>query len=254
MRYEDDRTTPDRPFVCGLTLESFHGVTVDANGTPAFVQESGGTLHKLVELRNFAVYWNPRGEPLRFSSGLEMGAALNQLICKGNCEPDSLQYLLRPVSGRLRLAMLRDTEIKDFATPQYFFDFLFDHIHIVLRDAQYQDFAALAEGFRLHARRAPYLALLKRPGLRPKLAPREWWQYAMRAVLHDLREARRQWSWERMLQRKQNRQRYILLFCEVKRDELKPNSPQADGERVALFALSCSRLTLFLSQSRLRVC
>jgi vacuolar protein sorting-associated protein 13A/C len=217
MRYEDDRTTPARPFVCGITLESFSGVTVDEAGAPAFVVDPKGFIHKLVELRNFAVYWDSQGRHLEFSTGQEMRAAMDALIWKEDqVHEPSLSYLLLPVSGKLQLAMLRDSVVTDFDKPQLLLEFMFENIRVMLHESQYKDFAALAEGFRLQSLRAPYVSL-QRPAERPTADARGWWNYTLRCVQQDLREERARWSWERILQRKKDRVRYIVLYCQLKR-------------------------------------
>jgi hypothetical protein len=217
IRYEDALTNPERPFVCGITLESFSGVTVDEHGTAAFVVEPTGFIHKLVELRNFAVYWDSQGQHVQFNPGEEMRVAMNLLIWKDQQEQEpNLSYLLKPVSGKLELAMLRDSFVTDFSKPQYLFTFLFENIGVSLQESQYRDFASLAEGFRLQTLRLPYMDL-QRPRERPTARPREWWQYGVRAVLKNLKETRAQWSWQRILERKRDRTRYILLYADYKR-------------------------------------
>jgi hypothetical protein len=58
IRYEDDLANPDQPFAFGITLEHFHAQSTDSNWNATFLKLKEDLQHKLVTLKNLAVYWD----------------------------------------------------------------------------------------------------------------------------------------------------------------------------------------------------
>jgi len=105
IRYED-ASVPSRPLAFGIVLQLLQAQTVDANGKETFVVGEKTTF-KLVTLQNLCVYFNTQGTvnatPLK--SVDDLGALFKQIGQSG----DKSQYVLRPISGNLKLRLNKDT-------------------------------------------------------------------------------------------------------------------------------------------------
>lgn len=64
IRYED-AVTCDRPFACGLTVESLCAESCDSEWRRGFtlLSDPEGCSFKLLELHNLAIYWDPMPVP-----------------------------------------------------------------------------------------------------------------------------------------------------------------------------------------------
>lgn len=82
VRYEDDRTNPEKPFAFGVTLEHLHAQSADESFHPTFLTNSVAfkIIHKLVRLSNLAVYWDSGAEFVSFDSTEELGAKLDKMV------------------------------------------------------------------------------------------------------------------------------------------------------------------------------
>ena len=68
------------PFVLGVTMEHLHAHSTDDSWDETFIKGPHQFVHKLVTLKNVAVYWNPRGDFLDYTSLSEMGEAMKKLV------------------------------------------------------------------------------------------------------------------------------------------------------------------------------
>jgi vacuolar protein sorting-associated protein 13A/C len=80
IRYEDDQANPEQPFAFGITLEHFHAQSTDGNWNPTFLKLKEEIQHKLVTLKNLAVYWDtPADKAVHVS---QMGGTVEQVMDK----------------------------------------------------------------------------------------------------------------------------------------------------------------------------
>lgn len=62
VRFEDNKSHPQKPFAVGLTLSNLSAVSTDANWVEAFIEDSKAPTHKLLKLDSLALYWTPSSE------------------------------------------------------------------------------------------------------------------------------------------------------------------------------------------------
>ena len=83
VRYEDDFTTPQRPFAVGLTLGKLTALTrsndSDSSGSSAAQEAQGGSraaadgaVHKAVEVHTLAIYWDSEGNAADWFGGVDV--------------------------------------------------------------------------------------------------------------------------------------------------------------------------------------
>lgn len=62
VRFEDNKSHPQKPFAVGLTLSNLSAVSTDENWVEAFIEDSKAPTHKLLKLDSLALYWTPSSE------------------------------------------------------------------------------------------------------------------------------------------------------------------------------------------------
>ncbi|MCO5580104.1 hypothetical protein L7F22_033970 [Adiantum nelumboides] len=188
------------PFAAGLTLAEFSAVSTDKDWKPTFVQNSAEGIHKLARLESLAAYWDTDADSL---AGHELSKAqqlFNDLIAREGQIPDH-QFILKPVSGAGRLVMRRKMT-NDI--PKMDAQLLFDQ----LGQAQYRRFRPAVE--ELEENR-----------------PRAMLHFAGRAILNEVHEKHKVWSWDYFRQRRDDRRDYVRLFMEKEKQANKANQNQA---------------------------
>ncbi|KAK0724982.1 hypothetical protein B0H67DRAFT_480247 [Lasiosphaeris hirsuta] len=227
VRYEDAISAPGHPFALGVTLEEFSAVSTDGNWTPTFIQDSTKTTHKLATLEALAVYWNtdttlmgPGREVstpgVELTPHDEMLQNFRSMIVRGENElSGSHQFILKPVSGQAKIELDKTGAPE---VPKFKANLLFDEIGLVLDDQQYRDALMMVDLFHYFIRHQEYKKYQPKD-VRPKEAPREWFQFAGNAVLSKIHERNRRWSWDYFRERRDDRKRYIDLFKKRKQNQ-----------------------------------
>ncbi|KAF3939905.1 hypothetical protein ABW19_dt0201163 [Dactylella cylindrospora] len=129
------------------------------------------------------------------------------------------QFILKPVNGEARLELCKTPSRE---TPRLRATMLFDEIGFVLDEDQYRDALMLIDLFHFYIRHQQYKKF------RPKVSlpenPRIWLKFAVTAVLDEIHERNRKWTWGYFKERRDDRIRYISLFKRKKQSEpLLPN-------------------------------
>lgn len=62
VRFEDQKSNPQKPFSVGLTLSNLSAVSTDQNWVETFIEDSKAPTHKLLKLDSLALYWTPSSE------------------------------------------------------------------------------------------------------------------------------------------------------------------------------------------------
>ena len=62
IRFEDNKSHPQKPFAVGLTLSNLSAVSTDENWIEAFIEDPKAPTHKLLKLDSLALYWTPSSE------------------------------------------------------------------------------------------------------------------------------------------------------------------------------------------------
>lgn len=121
-------------------------------------------------------------------------------------------FLLKPIDAHARLVVNRDPF--DTSGPKFDLAVSIPEVALRLEDSQYCDLLYLASAFQVPSHVAKYQQYKR---LRPRAsvldaAPGEWWQYAITAVLQDVRLKKQRWSWAYMKDRREDRQRYVAAW------------------------------------------
>lgn len=80
IRYEDERTNPNRPFAMGITLEHLSAVSANDNWIPTFLNSDHTIIHKLITLKNLAVYWNPDEQLEPYDTTKSVSDRLSEMV------------------------------------------------------------------------------------------------------------------------------------------------------------------------------
>lgn len=224
IRYEDSTTNPDHPFACGLTLHSLAAHTVDELGQKAFVTNNPlDILRKATKLSRIAVYydvdnegsaaWVPPVSSWRKLPPVEWDAwFLPGVDSSSSSSPTSFKgrtYVLEPVDGRALYTRMGKAVKHSEEEPVTEVELSLDVVAVKLTDSQYQSYQKLLSEVSLYTARRPHQGY--RPTVRPSVAPKLWWRYAMHAVLN---KSRRTLTWQQSVRYAQMRSTYINLYVQ----------------------------------------
>jgi vacuolar protein sorting-associated protein 13A/C len=231
LRYEDSVAAPGQPFALGVTLKEMSAISTDANWTPSFIQSTSGTTHKLAVLKALAFYWNTNAKLFGTGRGGQVGAEAQgaepeELLSRFKTaieNDDGLQYMLKPVSGRAGIELDKTGKVEK---PKIRARLLFDELGFTLDEEQYRDALLLVDLFHYFIRHQQYKK--DQPKNSPKEDPKAWLRFAGTAVLNNIHDRNRRWTWHFFKERRDNRLRYIELF--KKRKQQQPLSPEETKE------------------------
>lgn len=124
-------------------------------------------------------------------------------------------------------------------TPRFDVELFFNEIGVLLDDNQYRDAISLVDMYHFYTRQHQvevfhfglktcsddYTQYQKyRPSLEAfeKSRPKALWKFSLTAVQDEVRQRRRQWTWDYFAERRDDRHRYVDLF---KKKQLGPLQP-----------------------------
>lgn len=245
IRYEDAISTEGHPFSLGFTLEEFSAVSTNERWEPDFIQGHVEISHKLAKLSGLAVYWNTDSEHFSSKPHQEVVEAFRSMIAKDQSASDNRQFILKPVNGIGRIEMNKTSNI---SRPRVKSQLLFDEIGFVLDEDQYRDLLMMVDLFHFYIRHQQYKKYQPK-GVSPKEDPKAWLKFATDAVLSQIHERNRKWSWAYFAERRDDRRRYIELFKKQKKQEhITPE--EAEGFRKLEHKLSYEDLRFYRSLAR----
>ena len=201
----------------GFTLEEFSAVSTNQSWEPAFVHENVTITHKLARLGSLAIYWNTDSN--HFSGQAthdEIIQAFHNLIATGENTLPGHQFVLKPVSGIGKIEMSKSGS---HDVPKMKATLLFDEIGFVLDGDQYRDALLMVDLFHFYIRHQQYKKLQPK-GVSIKQDPRAWFKFAGNAILSQIHDKNRKWSWAYFEERRDDRKRYIELFKKRKRETI----------------------------------
>ncbi|KAI9821337.1 MAG: hypothetical protein M1826_000708 [Phylliscum demangeonii] len=258
IRYEDSLSSPQHPFALGITLEEFSAVSTDGKWKPAFIQNSVGPTHKLATLGALAIYWNTdtklfgtgKGTATSFKDqGTSHETILEQLrrSIVGSVTPslDGYQFMLRPVNGQAKVEM---DKIAKPDRPKLKAGLSFEEIGVVLDEEQYRDALMMIDLFHYvirHQENKKY----QPKDVTPTKDPMAWLLFACNAVLRNIHERNRRWTWAFMKERRDDRRRYLELYKKKKREETLTNVEADELEKLE-WKLSYEDLRFWRSLAR----
>ncbi|OQR91902.1 vacuolar protein sorting-associated protein [Achlya hypogyna] len=229
----EDPTSGDHAFAVGMTIESLHVQSTDAQWTPTYVASTEPFIYKSVELNHLSVYLNPEG-PLVDAANCSLDAfvdAFGSAIPKhmDDSVPSSHHFILKPVDVSTHLKVKRD--LTDPTTPSMDVHVSIDTVSLQLEEAQYCDLLFLLSALKTPQQARKYQKHLH---LRPRgRSPRGWWRYAIACVQSDVRAKRERWSWLYMTDRRTDRIAYMDLWARLQQlepaeEELKITNDRAE--------------------------
>ncbi|KAF8335473.1 vacuolar protein sorting-associated protein 13 [Cantharellus anzutake] len=229
IRYEDSLSVPGRPFAVGVTLAEFSAISTDDTWEPAFVQNISEPIRKLSILNSLSIYFNTDSQSITTKKGDEVLRSLREQISNDIKPPPGHQFILKPVTGQGRVIMNKGGAPKKAKVEAEVF---FDEIGFVLDDSQYRDAISMIDMYHFYLRRYRYKRF--RPSdeeirYNPKLA---LFRFAARAILDEVHQKRRSWTWEHFKERRDDRGQYIPLF--MKREFSGSLSPEETSAFEAL--------------------
>ncbi|KAH8555467.1 hypothetical protein BGW37DRAFT_419803 [Umbelopsis sp. PMI_123] len=207
IRYEDQSADQLQPFAAGVTLGELSAISTNTQWVPTFISEATNTIHKLATLESLSVYWNTNSKSL---AGKEDAmSAFSELITTKYNVPSEHQYILKPVSGTGRININ-----KRFGgdVPNLDATLLFDELGFVLDDEQYHDILEMIDAFHATLKRQQYHQFRPPKDHTPKSHPREWFQYAAKAVQSEIHDSQYRWSWAHFKERRDDRLSYIDCY------------------------------------------
>ncbi|KIM32678.1 hypothetical protein M408DRAFT_326439 [Serendipita vermifera MAFF 305830] len=209
IRYEDNVSVPGHPFSAGITLSGFTVISVDGNWQKAFVPSTAGAIHKLAELHSFAIYFNTDSESIAKLPAKESADKFRSLIATGEAPVADHQFVLKPVSGQGKITMNHSL---DANTPKFDVEVDFEEIGFVLDNHQYRDVISMVDMYHFFLRNQQYRKIRPSDDEIAKGKAKAMWKFAKEAVLGQVHEKHRQWSWAHFAERRDDRRRYVTLY------------------------------------------
>ncbi|XP_066151224.1 intermembrane lipid transfer protein Vps13D isoform X2 [Euwallacea fornicatus] len=208
VRYEDACSIPDTAVACGFTIESLIAQSCESNWTPCFVQSSHEThSFKLVELNEFAVYWNTFEEG---ESYLNLNVAeLVELMRKTKRS----HYIVPPVSAVAHLKRNKSSQaLHSDLTPRNICDLILEAVPLSLVDWQYNQIVNCTKGLENISKLRAYRRY--KPCSSPKEDSRAWWYYAISCFYPGGQPSlcRAQPTWKSCLKRARENVSYVLVY------------------------------------------
>jgi vacuolar protein sorting-associated protein 13A/C len=114
--------------------------------------------------------------------------------------------------------------------PKFDVQLLFDEIGIVIDRKQYRDAVSLLDMFHFYARQHQYRTYRPTTEEMDENRSRAMVRFAGRAILGDIRERNRRWTWAYLAERREDRKAYVELFKRQMLNQL----PEASVVRVAI--------------------
>ena len=164
-----------------------------------------------------AVYFNTSSESL---AGLPVDAALKKftsLIATSDNTPDH-QFLVKPISaeGKITVNPKFDAE-----TPRIDVAVALEQIGLVVDNEQYRDVISTVDMFHFYVRHNQYRKFRDFDAEKSN-RPRALLQFACRAILAEIHDKNKRWSWTWFAERRDERRKYVSVFQKSKVSTLTP--------------------------------
>ncbi|KAF9211914.1 hypothetical protein BGZ59_007452 [Podila verticillata] len=209
VRYEDKLSDPKHPFSAGLTLSQLSAVSTDGEWVPTFIHDETNTIHKLATLDSLAMYWNTDSRSLAGKGMDDALKAFIELIAKAEHVPGEHQYILKPVSGagKIKLNKRYGGDV-----PKAGVALNFDELGFVVDDEQYKNVLLMMGLFHSFMRQHEFRKFRPPKEITPKKEPLAWFRYAGKAILSQIHERNKKWTWAYFEERRDDRLAYVELY------------------------------------------
>ncbi|KAG8804872.1 hypothetical protein FRC17_005882, partial [Serendipita sp. 399] len=208
VRYEDNVSVPDHPFAAGITLSGFTITSVNEKWEKGFVPSTAGAIHKLAELHSFAIYFNTDAESIRGLPPQQSADKFRSLVeyhfgIDENPVNDH-QFILRPITMNHTL---------DDKTPKFDVELDFEEIGFLLDNYQYRDVISMIDMYHFFLRNQQYRKIRPTEDHIAKMGKsKALWKFAREAVVGQVHEKHREWSWAHFAERRDDRRKYVRLY------------------------------------------
>lgn len=119
--------------------------------------------------------------------------------------------MLKPINGTTQLILTKNVSA---SKPRVDATILFDEFAFVLDNDQYHDMILLTTTFRSLIQLRKFRHFRPSSTHTPTSHPKEWWNYAIKAVHEEIHERCRVWTWDHFKQRRQERVAYLRLWAQ----------------------------------------
>ncbi|KAB7501647.1 Vacuolar protein sorting-associated protein 13D [Armadillidium nasatum] len=220
IRYEDDKSKPGELFACGLTIESLTVQSSDEHWIPKFVYTTEKSIsYKLLELKNFGVYWDSSTTIYSSKSLGELATLMVPSINGGDHD-----YILEPVSASACLKRnLNASPLRSRNSPRFTCDIKLEKFPLSLTDIQYNQMISSLRFYERLETARPYRKW------RPKCKTvqnnaKEWWQYAMQCHVDKIHRKYKGRNWDFAFSRAKAMRKYVNIYKEHLRNPIKTTS------------------------------
>ena len=198
VRYEDFHAPSQHHFAAGLTLESISVSTTDRNWTEKFVTRDerkgkSDTIHKLGNMRNCTVYWNPEVDPWGLLSPDAWETQMMGHIFRGESAGtnfiEEMHYIVKPPND-LSVKVAHCEQPKDPDSPKVDVNVSSSYLLGGMDKLQLHQIMACAQTFKMLEYRKQMAKY--RPSVGPAKDPRAWWKYAYKMVTGRVESRREQ--------------------------------------------------------------
>jgi vacuolar protein sorting-associated protein 13A/C len=123
-----------------------------------------------------------------------------------------VRLLLRILSIIHRILQIIMNHKLDKSTPRFDVQLLFDEIGVSLDNDQYRDVISLVDMFHFYARQHQYKKYRPQEWEFERNRPRALLNFAGKAILADIHDRHRRWTWAFFAERRDDRLAYVDLF------------------------------------------
>ena len=190
-------------------MSDFNIISVNGEWQPAFVPTTAGAINKLVNLESLAIYFNTDSESIGSLPVKESVEKFRSLISTTQQPVTNHQFVLKPISGVGKITMNRTLDDK---TPKFDVQLLFEEIGFILDDHQYRDIISMVDMYHFFLRHQQYRRLRPSDEEIAKSKARAMLKFAGQAILEQVHERRKRWTWEHFRKRRDDRKRYVELY------------------------------------------
>uniref|UniRef100_A0A671WLN2 Vacuolar protein sorting 13 homolog D n=1 Tax=Sparus aurata TaxID=8175 RepID=A0A671WLN2_SPAAU len=216
--FEDDFSNPEKPYAFGVCINNVSAQNPSKESVQKLLRQ------KQLEIEDFSVYWDTQCEMLGKLPANQIQDAMTRCM-----QSREHQYIFEPVCASVLLRRNASKEpLRSRNTPRIEGQVQLEPMSLRLSQVQYQQIMAFLK--ELDRRERELLYRKWRPKVPISGNCRQWWLFAIKANLNEIREQRRRSSWHFALQRARDTQTYTSLYFRKLKGV--PLSPQEELERV----------------------
>uniref|UniRef100_A0A672LEB6 Vacuolar protein sorting 13 homolog D n=1 Tax=Sinocyclocheilus grahami TaxID=75366 RepID=A0A672LEB6_SINGR len=237
LRFEDDFSNPEKPYAFGVCIKNVSAQNCSKEPAQKLIRQ------KELEIGEFSVYWDTECSMLGDLPSTDVQEMMSKYM-----QSREHQYIFEPVCASVLVRRNASKEpLRSRNTPRIEGQVQLEPLSLRLSQVQYQQIMAFFK--ELDRREREMLFWKWRPKHPISGNCRQWWMFAINANLNEIREQRRQGSWDFALHRARDAKLYTsLYFQRLKGVTL---SPQEELERIedeqTLEELQILRDTVYVS-------